>query len=134
MKRADAVLNHVCSLTINHHKVCQVACIPTGAAAYHHDVYAAHLENNLHNNAILRSNMKCVNKNVHQMLKKKEFIITSSPELLWSFICSGHRDKSCSDHFVLNVASVIASYSVHILSMAALHSRQANTIFFLMAL
>ncbi|KRY54223.1 hypothetical protein T03_5734, partial [Trichinella britovi] len=22
------------------------------------------------------------------------------------FICSGHRDKSCSDHFVLNVASV----------------------------
>ncbi|XP_003366280.1 hypothetical protein Tsp_14574, partial [Trichinella spiralis] len=28
--------------------------------------------------------------------------ITSSPELLWSFICFGHRDKSCSDHFVLN--------------------------------
>ncbi|XP_003378950.1 hypothetical protein Tsp_02624 [Trichinella spiralis] len=33
--------------------------------------------------------------------------ITSSPELLWSFICSGHRDKSYSDHFVLNVASQI---------------------------
>ncbi|KRX56988.1 hypothetical protein T09_7404 [Trichinella sp. T9] len=31
--------------------------------------------------------------------------ITSSPELLWSFICSGHRDKSCLHHFVLNVAS-----------------------------
>ncbi|KRX19503.1 hypothetical protein T07_13457, partial [Trichinella nelsoni] len=31
--------------------------------------------------------------------------ITSSPELLSSFICSGHRDKSCSDHFVRNVAS-----------------------------
>ncbi|XP_003370340.1 conserved hypothetical protein [Trichinella spiralis] len=29
----------------------------------------------------------------------------SSHELLWSFICFGHRDKSCSDHFVLNVAS-----------------------------
>ncbi|KRZ47987.1 hypothetical protein T02_1377 [Trichinella nativa] len=35
-----------------------------------------------------------------------QIYITSSPELLWSFICSGHRDKSCSDHFVLNVASV----------------------------
>ncbi|KRY07397.1 hypothetical protein T12_15673, partial [Trichinella patagoniensis] len=32
--------------------------------------------------------------------------ITSSPELLWSFICSGHRDKSCSDHFVQNMASL----------------------------
>ncbi|KRZ60031.1 hypothetical protein T02_6129 [Trichinella nativa] len=33
-------------------------------------------------------------------------LITSSPELSWSFICSGHRDKSCSYHFVLNAASV----------------------------
>ncbi|KRZ96015.1 hypothetical protein T08_10854, partial [Trichinella sp. T8] len=32
--------------------------------------------------------------------------ITSSPELLWIFICSEHPDKSCSDHFVLNAASV----------------------------
>ncbi|XP_003371017.1 conserved hypothetical protein [Trichinella spiralis] len=31
-------------------------------------------------------------------------LITSSAELLWSFICSGHRDKSCSHHFVQNVA------------------------------
>ncbi|KRX12634.1 hypothetical protein T07_8962, partial [Trichinella nelsoni] len=31
--------------------------------------------------------------------------ITSSPELLWSFICSWPRDKSCSHHFVLNLAS-----------------------------
>ncbi|KRX34836.1 hypothetical protein T05_15595, partial [Trichinella murrelli] len=36
-----------------------------------------------------------------------QIYITSSPELLWSFICSGHPDKSCSDHFVLNAASVI---------------------------
>ncbi|KRY05103.1 hypothetical protein T03_7895 [Trichinella britovi] len=43
MKRADAVLNQVCSLTINHHKV----GMPTGAAAYHHDVYAAHLLNSV---------------------------------------------------------------------------------------
>ncbi|KRX82211.1 hypothetical protein T06_1587 [Trichinella sp. T6] len=56
MKRADAVLNQVCSLAINHHRV----GISTDAAAYHHDVYAAHFnlrcfrENNLHNNAILR--------------------------------------------------------------------------------
>ncbi|KRZ53741.1 hypothetical protein T02_7201 [Trichinella nativa] len=40
MKRADAVLNQVCSLTINHHKLS--SGIPTGAAAYYHDVYAAH--------------------------------------------------------------------------------------------
>ncbi|KRX33585.1 hypothetical protein T05_2260, partial [Trichinella murrelli] len=41
--------------------------------------------------------------------------ITSSPELLWSFICSGHRDKSCSDHFVLNVASYfkVLIYFIH---------------------
>ncbi|KRY39281.1 hypothetical protein T01_3762, partial [Trichinella spiralis] len=31
--------------------------------------------------------------------------ITSSAEFLWSFICSGHREKSCSHHFVLNLAS-----------------------------
>ncbi|XP_003366182.1 hypothetical protein Tsp_15746, partial [Trichinella spiralis] len=37
--------------------------------------------------------------------------ITSSPELLWSFICFGHRDKSCSDHFVLNVASVSIEFA-----------------------
>ncbi|XP_003368653.1 hypothetical protein Tsp_14015, partial [Trichinella spiralis] len=37
--------------------------------------------------------------------------ITSSPELLWSFICSWHRDKSCSDHFVLNVASVSIEFA-----------------------
>ncbi|KRX26985.1 hypothetical protein T07_3144 [Trichinella nelsoni] len=70
---------------------------------------------------------------VHQMVKKKELFkwhyfifismnvavllashcfhshcrtnITSSPELLWSFICSWPRDKSCSHHFVLNLAS-----------------------------
>ncbi|KRX11960.1 hypothetical protein T07_7992 [Trichinella nelsoni] len=48
----------------------------------------------------------------------------SSPELLWSFICSGHSDRSCSDHFVLNVASVIALYSVHILSVATLTSSE----------
>ncbi|KRX44804.1 hypothetical protein T05_341 [Trichinella murrelli] len=39
--------------------------------------------------------------------------ITSSAEFLWSSFCSGQRDKSCSHHFVLNVASqtsVIASY------------------------
>ncbi|KRY53436.1 hypothetical protein T03_13817 [Trichinella britovi] len=53
MKRADAVLNQVCNLTINHHKLSSGT--PTGAAAYHHDVYAAHLEKHLHNNAILRS-------------------------------------------------------------------------------
>ncbi|KRX84997.1 hypothetical protein T06_11266 [Trichinella sp. T6] len=40
MKRADAVLNQVCSLTINHHKLS--SGISTGAAAHHHDVYAAH--------------------------------------------------------------------------------------------
>ncbi|KRY54842.1 hypothetical protein T03_7780 [Trichinella britovi] len=62
MWRADAVLNQFCSLTINHHKLS--SGIPTGAAAYYHDVYAAHFnlrcfrEQNLHNNAILRSNMK----------------------------------------------------------------------------
>ncbi|XP_003380577.1 conserved hypothetical protein [Trichinella spiralis] len=39
------------------------------------------------------------------------FQITSSPELLWSFICFGHRDKSCSDHFVLNVASVSIEFA-----------------------
>ncbi|KRX73574.1 hypothetical protein T06_10807 [Trichinella sp. T6] len=55
MWRADAVLNEVCSLTINHHKLS--SGIPTG---YYHDVYAAHFnlrcfrEKNLHNNAILR--------------------------------------------------------------------------------
>ncbi|XP_003379705.1 hypothetical protein Tsp_03360, partial [Trichinella spiralis] len=32
-------------------------------------------------------------------------LITSSAELLWSFICFEHRDKSCSHHFVQNVAS-----------------------------
>ncbi|KRX49772.1 hypothetical protein T05_4295 [Trichinella murrelli] len=37
--------------------------------------------------------------------------IMSSPVLLWSFICSGHRDKSCSDHFVLNVASVSIEFA-----------------------
>ncbi|KRY33295.1 hypothetical protein T01_1282 [Trichinella spiralis] len=49
---------------------------------------------------------------------KKEFdimtameYIASSPELLWSFICSGHRDKSCSDHFVPNVASVSIEFA-----------------------
>ncbi|KRX16745.1 hypothetical protein T07_6640 [Trichinella nelsoni] len=36
-----------------------------------------------------------------------QIYITSSPVLLWSFICSGHHDKSCSDHFVLNVASLV---------------------------
>ncbi|KRY10102.1 hypothetical protein T01_11518 [Trichinella spiralis] len=35
MWRADAELNHVCG------------SIPTGAAAYHHDVYAAHLLNSV---------------------------------------------------------------------------------------
>ncbi|KRY49911.1 hypothetical protein T03_15236 [Trichinella britovi] len=37
---------------------------------------------------------------VHQMLKMKEF-----------FICSWHREKSCSDHFVLNVASVSIEFA-----------------------
>ncbi|XP_003380431.1 hypothetical protein Tsp_06117 [Trichinella spiralis] len=37
--------------------------------------------------------------------------ITSSPALLWSFVCSEHRDKSCSDHFVLNVASVSIDFA-----------------------
>ncbi|XP_003367010.1 conserved hypothetical protein, partial [Trichinella spiralis] len=32
-------------------------------------------------------------------MTKNNYVIT---ELLWSFICFGHRDKSCSDHFVLN--------------------------------
>ncbi|KRX36361.1 hypothetical protein T05_2674 [Trichinella murrelli] len=45
MWRADAVLNQVCSLTINHHKLS--SGIPTGAAAYYHDVYAAHLLNSV---------------------------------------------------------------------------------------
>ncbi|KRY03997.1 hypothetical protein T12_9497 [Trichinella patagoniensis] len=43
MRRDDAVLNQVCSLAINHHRV----GISTGAAAYHQDVYAAHLLNSV---------------------------------------------------------------------------------------
>ncbi|XP_003367668.1 hypothetical protein Tsp_14486 [Trichinella spiralis] len=35
----------------------------------------------------------------------KTIAITSSAEFLWRFICSGHREKSCSHHFVLNLAS-----------------------------
>ncbi|XP_003380857.1 hypothetical protein Tsp_07003 [Trichinella spiralis] len=31
--------------------------------------------------------------------------ITSSAEFLWRSFCSGQRDKSCSHHFVLNLAS-----------------------------
>ncbi|KRX18961.1 hypothetical protein T07_8894 [Trichinella nelsoni] len=31
--------------------------------------------------------------------------ITSSAEFLWCSFCSGQRDKSCSHHFVLNLAS-----------------------------
>ncbi|KRY05529.1 hypothetical protein T12_10904, partial [Trichinella patagoniensis] len=31
--------------------------------------------------------------------------ITSSAEVLWCSFCSGQRDKSCTHHFVLNVAS-----------------------------
>ncbi|KRY23608.1 hypothetical protein T12_10314 [Trichinella patagoniensis] len=31
--------------------------------------------------------------------------ITSSAEFLWYSFCSGQRDKSCSHHFVLNLAS-----------------------------
>ncbi|KRX85039.1 hypothetical protein T06_4951, partial [Trichinella sp. T6] len=41
----------------------------------------------------------------------KTMDITSSPELLWNFICSRHRDKLCSDHFVLNVASVSIEFA-----------------------
>ncbi|KRX67011.1 hypothetical protein T06_152 [Trichinella sp. T6] len=32
-------------------------------------------------------------------------MITSSAEYLWCSFCSGQRDKSCSHHFVLNLAS-----------------------------
>ncbi|XP_003367672.1 conserved hypothetical protein, partial [Trichinella spiralis] len=31
--------------------------------------------------------------------------ITTSAEFLWCSFCSGQRDKSCSQHFVLNLAS-----------------------------
>ncbi|XP_003380902.1 hypothetical protein Tsp_07046, partial [Trichinella spiralis] len=59
---------------------------------------------------------------IHQMLKTKKLMvamplaphcffsncstnITSSAEFLWCFFCSGQRDKSCSHHFVLYLAS-----------------------------
>ncbi|XP_003366153.1 hypothetical protein Tsp_15314, partial [Trichinella spiralis] len=32
-------------------------------------------------------------------------VITSLAEFLWCSFCSGQRDKSCSHHFVLNLAS-----------------------------
>ncbi|XP_003381014.1 hypothetical protein Tsp_10989 [Trichinella spiralis] len=62
------------------------------------------------------------NWRIHQMLKTKKLKvamplaphcffsncstnITSSAEFLWCSFCSGKRDKSCSHHFVLNLAS-----------------------------
>ncbi|KRY06551.1 hypothetical protein T12_11576 [Trichinella patagoniensis] len=52
--------------------------------------------------------------------------ITSSAEFLWCSFCSGQRDKSCSHHFVLNLASQTSvsiefvpdcSWIVHFLSL-----------------
>ncbi|KRY06142.1 hypothetical protein T12_13195, partial [Trichinella patagoniensis] len=88
--------------------------------------------------------------------------ITSSAEFLWCSFCSGQRDKSCSHHFVLNLASQTSvsiefapdcSWIVQFLSLwtpclvmftsvcskcgitnSALHYHQANSMFLLMAL
>ncbi|KRX77010.1 hypothetical protein T06_12674 [Trichinella sp. T6] len=55
--------------------------IPTGAAAYYHDVYAAQ-EKNLHNNAILRSNM-----NTSDAEEEEELATPSAARLfLYSYV------------------------------------------------
>ncbi|KRY58868.1 hypothetical protein T03_1029 [Trichinella britovi] len=54
MKRSGAVLNEVCSLAINHHKLLSSYNFMT-TLIFHKSENGK----NLHNNTILRSNMKC---------------------------------------------------------------------------
>ncbi|XP_003366876.1 hypothetical protein Tsp_12608, partial [Trichinella spiralis] len=123
---------------------------PTGAAAYHHDVYPALFNLRcfrekicitmryyvcaitdgklVHCNAInlargqlyFRSSTPSMNNWLkvavplapHCFRSNCSTNITSSAEFLWCSFSSGHRDKSCSHYFVLNLPSQASQISL----------------------